>query len=156
MNQEKITRLLLDSVDDRLMETTRTEEIIISLIKKNDSFDILPVQEFRDIVDSAVRTLQTTKIVNIEKIQFALSVFLMFAVAILKALWMGLPRRCMPWLALTMATFSSTVIGLMIGTPADKIIIDAFMVSTSAGGLWSLIGKYVCRLWEIINKFKGF
>jgi hypothetical protein len=41
---------------------------------------------------------------------------------------------------------ASTIIGTLLGSPGDKIFIDALMISTSAGGLWSLMGKHICRI----------
>jgi len=36
--------------------------------------------------------------------------------------------------------------GLLSGWPWEKIITDALTISTSAGGLWSLIGKHISNL----------
>lgn len=146
-NQKKIIQNIYENNEtNKSIVTPGAEEIIIELINKNEAFQLLPIQEFRETIDLGIKTLQTARTINMEKFQLALGFFLMFAICIFRAFWTTLPRRALPWLTMTIATVSSAMIGFLIGTPGDKIFIDAIMISSSAGGLWSLIGKHICRL----------
>ena len=146
-NQKKIIQNIYNNNEtNKSIVIPGTEEIIIDLINKNENFQLLPIQEFREALDLGVEALQTARAINVEKFQLALGFFLMIAICLFRAFWTTLPKNALPWLTMTIATVSSAMIGLLIGTPGDKIFIDAIMVSSSAGGLWSLIGKHICRL----------
>ena len=147
INQKKIIQLLPIAIGNNSpLLVEGTQEIITELINENNNFRYLATEELKESLNLGIQMMQTAKITNMERFQLALGALLMFLVCILRVFWTNLPDNALPWLAITVATAVSASIGMLSGSPGDKIFIDALIISTSSGGLWSLMGKHICRI----------
>jgi hypothetical protein len=147
INQRRIIQLLPTNIENGSPLLVKgTQEIITDLINENNTFQYITTEELKKNLNLGIQMIQTAKVINLERIQLTLGAILMFIICVLRVFWTSLPDNALPWLALALTMTASTIIGTLLGSPGDKIFIDALMISTSAGGLWSLMGKHICRI----------
>lgn len=104
------------------------------------------VPKGNDIQEALSLGMQMLDAINLGKMRLALGMLLMIFIWGLKAFWETLPSNAIPWVTAGIATMGAAAVGMISGWPWERILTDALTVSTSAGGLWSLIGKYVSNL----------
>ncbi len=89
---------------------------------------------------------QMLEAVQAGKMQLVMGLLLMILIWSLRTFWSSFPPDTVPWLTAGIAIIGSAAVGLVTGAPWEKILTDALTISTSAGGLWSLIGKHISNL----------
>jgi len=106
----------------------------------------IELPEGNDIQEALGLGMQMIQAIQAGKMQLVLGLLLMILIWSLKSFWSSFPPDSVPWLAAAIAILGSAAIGLVSGWPWEKILTDALTISTSAGGLWSLIGKHISNL----------
>jgi hypothetical protein len=99
-----------------------------------------------DIQEAFGLGMQMIQAVQAGKMQLVLGLLLMILIWSLKSFWSSFPADAVPWIAAGISILGSAAIGLVSGWPWEKILTDALTISTSAGGLWSLVGKHLSNL----------
>ena len=106
----------------------------------------IELPEGNDIQEALGLGLQLVQAVQAGQMQLVLGLLLMILIWSLKSFWSSFPPDVVPWLAAVIAVAGSAAIGLVSGWPWEKILTDALTISTSAGGLWSLLGKHIAKI----------
>ena len=104
------------------------------------------IPEGNDIKEALDLGMQMLEAINAGKFQLILGLLLMMLIWGLRTFWGSFPVDAVPWIAAAIATVGATAVGMISGWPWEKILTDALTVSTSAGGLWSLVGKHISNL----------
>lgn len=122
-----------------------TTPVISAAPMTNPGVNVRPPEnnEIQEALDLGIQMLDA---VNSGKMRLVLGMLLMILVWGLKTLWENLPPSAVPWITAGIATMGAAAFGIPSGWPWEKILTDALTISTSAGGLWSLIGKHVSDL----------
>ena len=108
--------------------------------------NIIKITEGGDFQEALSLGIQMIEAINLGKFQLALGALLMMLIWGLRTFWKSLPGAALPWIGAGIAIVGSTAVGLLSGWPWERILVDALTVSTSAGGLWSLIGKHISNI----------
>tara|TARA_B100001765_G_scaffold157511_1_gene102075 strand:+ start:91 stop:570 length:480 start_codon:yes stop_codon:yes gene_type:complete len=122
-----------------------TAPLISAAPMTNPGVNVRPPEgnDIQEVLNLGMQMLDT---VNSGKMRLVLGMLLMILIWGLKTLWESLPPSAVPWVTAGIATVGAAAFGMLSGWPWEKILTDALTVSTSAGGLWSLIGKHVSDL----------
>ena len=104
------------------------------------------VPEGNDVQEALELGMQMLEAVQAGKFQLVLGLLLMMAIWAMRTFWGTFPSDAVPWITAGIATIGAAAVGMISGWPWEKILTDALTVSTSAGGLWSLIGKHISNL----------
>ena len=103
----------------------------------------IEITEGKDFQEAVTLGVEAVKAANSGKYQIALGAMLMLLIWGLRTFWCTLPGPALPWITAGIAIIGSGAVGMMSGWGWEKIFLDALTVSTSAGGLWSLLGKHL-------------
>tara|TARA_Y100000310_G_scaffold342270_1_gene444782 strand:+ start:830 stop:1321 length:492 start_codon:yes stop_codon:yes gene_type:complete len=104
------------------------------------------IPEGNDIQEALSLGMEMLDAINAGKFQLVLGLLLMILIWGLRTFWGSFPVDAVPWIAAGIATVGAAAVGMISGWPWEKILTDALTVSTSAGGLWSLVGKHISNL----------
>jgi len=121
-----------------------TETKIPVLAIDNPTEVVIP--EGKDIQVAIGLGVQMLEAIQAGKMQLVLGLLLMILIWTLRTFWSSFHSDLVPWLTAGIAILGSAGIGLITGWPWERILTDALTISTSAGGLWSLIGKHISNL----------
>ena len=104
------------------------------------------IPEGSDIQEALDLGMQMLDAINSGKMQLVLGMLLMMLIWGLRTFWESFSPNAVPWITASIATVGAVAVGMISGWPWERIITDALTISTSAGGLWSLIGKHISNL----------
>jgi hypothetical protein len=125
---------------------TMVADIDKSVVLANNPDTQVTVPEGSDLGEALDLGMQVLEAINAGKMQLVLGLLLMILIWTLRSFWSSFPPDIVPWLTAGIAILGSAAMGLLSGWPWEKIVTDALTISTSAGGLWSLIGKHISNL----------
>ncbi len=106
----------------------------------------MELPEGNDMQEAINLGMQMLEAVQAGKMQLVLGLLLMILIWTMRTFWSSFPPNTVPWLTAGIAIIGSAAVGMISGWPWEKILTDALTISTSAGGLWSLIGKHISNL----------
>ena len=106
----------------------------------------IELPEGSDVQEALNLGMKVLEAVQAGKMQLVLGLLLMILIWTLRTFWSSFHPDIVPWLTAAIAIIGSGAVGLIAGWPWERILTDALTISTSAGGLWSLIGKHISNL----------
>ena len=92
-----------------------------------------------------VAEIQTDNMRN-KKTQIILGILIMLGMCVVRSFITSFPKKYLPMLTILITMLLLGILGVFFGWSNEKIFMEALVISTSAGGLWSLIGKHVLNL----------
>jgi len=107
---------------------------------------VVEIPEGNDMNEVVVLGVQMLEAIQAGKIQLVMGLLLMILIWTLRSFWSSFPPDAVPWITAGIAVLGSAAVGMTSGWPWERILADALAISTSAGGLWSLIGKHISSL----------
>jgi multidrug efflux pump subunit AcrB len=106
----------------------------------------MELPEGNDVQEALGLGMEVLKAIKAGRMQLVLGLLLMILIWTLRTFWSSFHSTAVPWLTAGIAILGSAAVGLLSGWPWERILTDALTISTSAGGLWSLIGKHISNL----------